>query len=42
MVKAYMLLKVKPGYERNIVKVLKDLPARALYLVNFSLIGNFV
>ena len=26
MAKAYVLLKVKPGYERNIVKELKDLP----------------
>ena len=26
MVEAYILLKAKPGYERNIVKVLKDLP----------------
>jgi DNA-binding Lrp family transcriptional regulator len=26
MAKAYVLLKVTPGYERNIVKELKDLP----------------
>ena len=26
MIKAYILLKVKPGYERNIVKELQDLP----------------
>ena len=26
MVKAYILFKAKPGYERNIVKELKDLP----------------
>jgi DNA-binding Lrp family transcriptional regulator len=26
MVKAYILLKAKPGYERNIVKELKDFP----------------
>jgi DNA-binding Lrp family transcriptional regulator len=26
MVEAYVLLKVTPGYERNIVKELKDLP----------------
>jgi DNA-binding Lrp family transcriptional regulator len=26
MAKAYVLLKVKPGYERNIVKELKELP----------------
>ena len=26
MAKAYVLLKAKPGYERNIVKELKDLP----------------
>lgn len=26
MAKAYVLLKTKPGYERNIVKELKDLP----------------
>ena len=26
MAKAYVLLKVKPGHERNIVKALKDLP----------------
>ena len=26
MLKAYVLLKAKPGYERNIVKELKDLP----------------
>ena len=26
MTKAYVLLKVKPGHERNIVKELKDLP----------------
>ena len=26
MVKAFVLLKAKPGYERNIVKELKDLP----------------
>ena len=26
MAKAYILLKAKPGYERNIVKELKDLP----------------
>jgi DNA-binding Lrp family transcriptional regulator len=26
MAKAYVLLKVRPGYERNIVKELKDIP----------------
>jgi DNA-binding Lrp family transcriptional regulator len=26
MIEAYVLLKVRPGYERNIVKELKDLP----------------
>jgi len=26
MAKAYVLLKVKPGHERNIVKELKDMP----------------